>query len=258
MHIVVYGGCVPRKSLGAGAVGGRARVVARERRVILLLFVASVASVAFGRCERCDDVTCLLVVTRTKFVIVTFFYTLSPARPNEAPRVPTQALVSRAFRSKSGKFLVRTRRRSAIRLRHATHRCCVGLAGYDICFTPFLPRSTASRPPPVSREQAETPFNFAAQYRVSAAAAAFAPASRVTSTQSESMNSCVSHSCILPYIPYFQQPPSRLFGPPSFEAQATPCFAILSLELRGVPGSNRVGQGHEFESRTRLTVVALV
>ncbi len=74
MHIVVYGGCVPRKSLGAGAVGGRARVVARERRVILLLFVASVA---FGRCERCDDVTCLLVVTRTKFVIVTFFYTLS-------------------------------------------------------------------------------------------------------------------------------------------------------------------------------------
>ncbi len=74
MHIVVYGGCVPRKSLGAGAVGGRARVVARERRVILLLFVASVA---FGRCERCDDVTCLLVVTRTKFVIVTFFYTVS-------------------------------------------------------------------------------------------------------------------------------------------------------------------------------------
>jgi hypothetical protein len=59
---------------GAGAVGGRARVVARERRVILLLFVASVA---FGRCERCDDVTCLLVVTRTKFVIVTFFYTVS-------------------------------------------------------------------------------------------------------------------------------------------------------------------------------------
>ena len=74
MHIVVYGGCVPRKSLGAGAVGGRARVVAREGRVILLLFVASVA---FGRCERCDDVTCLLVVTRTKFVIVTFFYTVS-------------------------------------------------------------------------------------------------------------------------------------------------------------------------------------
>ena len=74
MHIVVYGGCVPRKSLGAGAVGGRAWVVARERRVILLLFVASVA---FGRCERCDDVTCLLVVTRTKFVIVTFFYTVS-------------------------------------------------------------------------------------------------------------------------------------------------------------------------------------
>jgi hypothetical protein len=36
-----------------------------------------VASVAFGRCERCDDVTCLLVVTRTKFVIVTFFYTVS-------------------------------------------------------------------------------------------------------------------------------------------------------------------------------------
>ena len=175
-----------------------------------------------------------------------------------SPRVPTQALVSRAFRSKSGTFLVRTRRRSAIRLRHATHRCCVGLAGYDICFTLFLPRSTASRPPPASREQAETPFNFAAQYRVSAAAAALAPASRVTSTQSESMNSCVSHSCILPCIPSFQQPPSRLFGPASFEAQATPCFAILSLELRGVPGSNRVGQGHEFESRTRLTVVALV
>ncbi len=74
MHIVVYGGCVPRKSLGAGAVGGRARVVARERRVILLLCVACVA---FGRCERCDDVSCLLVVTRGKFVIVTFFYTVS-------------------------------------------------------------------------------------------------------------------------------------------------------------------------------------
>lgn len=77
MHIVVYGGCVPRKSLGAGAVGGRARVVARERRVILLLFVASVAFGRCGRCERCDDVTCLLVVTRTKFVIVTFFLPLA-------------------------------------------------------------------------------------------------------------------------------------------------------------------------------------
>ena len=114
MHIVVYGGCVPRKSLGAGAVGGRARVVARERRVILLLFVASVASVAFGRCERCDDVTCLLVVTRTKFVIVTFFYTLSPARPNEAPRVPTQALVSRFGRSKFRSSPVRNLKETSV------------------------------------------------------------------------------------------------------------------------------------------------
>jgi hypothetical protein len=109
VHIVVYGGCVPRKSLGAGAVGGRARVVARERRVILLLFVASVA---FGRCERCDDVTCLLVVTRTKFVIVTFFYTVSAGerdqgrtgphgrRPNVASTTTQQSYMPVTLRSR--------------------------------------------------------------------------------------------------------------------------------------------------------------